>query len=30
MTKIQNLVILNKGKRIEKDIFITSGKIEIC
>jgi len=30
MTKIQNLIILNKGKRIEKDIFINSGKIEIC
>jgi len=30
MTKIQNFMILNKGKRIEKDIFINSVKIEIC
>ena len=30
MTKIQNFMILNKGKRIEKYIFINSVKIEIC
>ncbi len=29
VTEIQNIIILKKDRRIEKDIFINTGKIEL-